>query len=155
MNGRWFGRLLSWYPPYWATGIRVRMAADYSRTDVWLTLRFYNRNYFGTHFGGNLYMMIDPIYTLMLVNRLGGGYLVWDQAATIHFLKPGRGTVSAVFEVGEDRLAEVRAATAGGEKYTPTWPVAIVGEDGEAVARAEKTLYVRRKREPSLVPKNE
>lgn len=150
MKGRWFGRLLSWYPPYWGTGIRVRMADDYSSAEVTMRLRFYNRNYFGTHFGGSLYAMIDPHYTLLLVNRLGDGYRVWDQQAVIRFVRPGRGTVRARFEVDDRRLAEVREATAGGEKTTPTWTVEIVDEAGEVVVRADKTLYVRRRpREPA------
>ncbi len=146
MKGTWFGRLLSWYPPYWGTGISVRMAPDYRWAEARMALRFYNRNYFGTHFGGSLYAMIDPVYTLMLVNRLGRGYRVWDQAASIDFLRPGSGTVTARFEVGDERLEEVRRATAQGEKYTPTWPVEIVDRGGKVVARAQKTLYVRRSR---------
>jgi acyl-coenzyme A thioesterase PaaI-like protein len=145
MDGRWFGRLLSWYPPYWGTGIRVRMAADYSVAEVRMALRFYNRNYFGTHFGGSLYSMVDPIYVLMLANRLGRGYSVWDQAATIEFVRPGRGVVRARFEVGDEQLEEVRAATAGGETYRPVWPVKVIDGDEKVVARVSKTLYIRRR----------
>lgn len=145
MNGRLFGHLLSWYPPYWGTGIKVRMAADYSSAEVRMTLRFYNRNYFGTHFGGSLYSMVDPIYVLMLANRLGSGYSVWDQSAQVDFLRPGRGRVTASFEVGDKRLAEVQAATANGEKYSPVWPVEIVDGAGEVVARVAKKLYIRRR----------
>jgi acyl-coenzyme A thioesterase PaaI-like protein len=145
MKGRWFGRLLGWYPPYWGTGISARMSDDYSRTEVRMPLRFYNRNYFGSHFGGSLYSMVDPIYVLMLANRLGPRYAVWDQAATIEFVKPGRGMVIAVFEVGDDRLAEVRQATAGGEKYAPVWPAEVLDEAGDLVARVTKTLYIRKK----------
>lgn len=145
MNGRLFGHLLSWYPPYWGTGIRVRVAADYSAAEVRMALRFYNRNYFGTHFGGSLYAMVDPIYVLLLANRLGPRYAVWDRAATIEFLRPGRSTVSARFEVGQDRLEQVLAATAGGAKYSPVWPVDIVDTEGQVVARVEKTLYIRSK----------
>ncbi len=44
MDGRWFGWLLSWYPPYWGTGISVRMTADYSAAEARMAVRFYNRN---------------------------------------------------------------------------------------------------------------
>ncbi len=145
MNGRLFGRLLTWYPPYWGTGIKIRMAADYSAAEVRMALRFYNRNYFGTHFGGSLYLMVDPIYVLMLANRLGPGFSVWDQSAVIDFLSPGRGTVTARFEVDDDRLSEVRRATVGGEKYTPVWPVEVLDGAGEVVARVTKTLYIRQR----------
>ncbi len=110
-----------------------------------MPLRFYNRNYFGTHFGGSLYAMVDPIYVLMLANRLGSGYSVWDQAATIQFARPGRGVVRARFEVGDERLGEVMEATSGGETYRPVWPVRIVDADEKVVARVQKTLYIRRR----------
>lgn len=145
MNGRLFGRLLTWYPPYWGTGISVRMASDYSAAEVRMALRFYNRNYFGTHFGGSLYAMVDPVYVLMLANRLGGDYSVWDQSAVIEFLRPGRGTVTARFEVGDDRLEEVEHATSLGARYSPVWPVEVRDADGEVVARVAKTLYIRQK----------
>jgi hypothetical protein len=33
---------------------------------------------------------------------VGAGYVVWDKAATIRFLKPGKGTVRARFSVPRD-----------------------------------------------------
>ena len=89
--------------------------------------------------------MVDPIYVLMLANRLGPAYSVWDQSAAIDFLRPARGKVRARFEVGDDRLKEVREATTSGKKYSPVWPVEILDASGECVARASKTLYVRRR----------
>ena len=144
MDGRWFGRLLGWYPPYWGTGISFRVAPDYSWAEASMVLRFYNRNYFGTHFGGSLYSMVDPVYVLLLANRLGPGYSVWDRSAEIEFVRPGRGRVRAVFEVGDDRLAEVRAATEGGARFMPVWPVEVLDSRDKVVARIHKGLYVRR-----------
>ena len=145
MKGRWFSRLLGWYPPYWGTGITIEMSDDYSTAEARMPLRFYNRNYFGSHFGGSLYSMVDPIFALMLANRLGAGYTVWDQAASIEFVKAGRGTVTASFDLGDERLADVLRATAEGGKYTPVWQVDVLDEAGDLVARITKTLYVRRR----------
>ena len=36
-------------------------------------------------------------------------------------------------------------ATAGGQKYEPTFAVDVVNRHGEVVATVEKTIYVRRK----------
>ena len=36
-----------------------------------MPLKWYNRNYVGTQFGGSLYSMTDPWYMLMLLNVLG------------------------------------------------------------------------------------
>ena len=46
-------------------------------------------------------------------------------------------------------LAEIRDKTANGEKFLPTYEVHIVDAEGELVARARKTLYIRRKPAPS------
>jgi acyl-coenzyme A thioesterase PaaI-like protein len=71
---------------------------------------------------------------------------VWDKSACIDFIRPGKGRVTAHFELTEERLEEIRTATAGGEKMLPRWDVDIVDEKGELVARVNKVLYVRKKR---------
>jgi hypothetical protein len=76
MTPRLFKMLLNCYPPYLGAGIRVRHVSHDFR-DLWvqMKLRFYNRNYVGTHFGGSLYAMIDPFYMLMLMQVLGAAIL--------------------------------------------------------------------------------
>jgi acyl-coenzyme A thioesterase PaaI-like protein len=91
--------------------------------------------------------MVDPFYMLLLMNRLGRGYIVWDKVAVIDFIRPGKGKVSARFVLTEQMLEDVRHHTAAGEKYLPTWPVEIRDEAGELVARVDKTLYIRRKKD--------
>jgi acyl-coenzyme A thioesterase PaaI-like protein len=137
--------MLNLYPPYLMTGIAVRsVSEDWRRVEVTMGLHWYNRNYFGTHFGGSLYAMIDPFYTLMLAHLLGAGYYVWERAERIEFIAPGRGRIRAVIEISDAMLEDVRRGTAGGDKYQPVWPVDLHGPDG-LVARVEKTLYVKRK----------
>lgn len=143
---RGFQRLLNTYAPYVGAGIRVReLSDDYRHLRVEMGLHWYNTNYVGTHFGGSLYSMVDPFYMLMLLNNLGRDYVVWDKAAEIDFIRPGKGRVSATFSLTDAMLDEVRAATANGDKYLPTWPVEIVDTHGELIARVKKTLYIRRK----------
>ena len=72
--------------------------------DVEMKLRFWNKNYVGTHFGGSLYAMTDPFFMLMLLDNLGPEYLVWDKAATICFKKPGRGKVRAEFRLSDEQV---------------------------------------------------
>jgi len=139
-------RILNIYGPYLGAGVRVRyLAKDFREAKVEMKLRWFNRNYVGTHFGGSLFSMIDPFYMLLLMNTLGRDYIVWDASAEIDFVKPGRGVVSAHFLVTDAILAEIRDKTADGEKFLPTYEVHIVDADGELVARARKTLYIRRK----------
>jgi acyl-coenzyme A thioesterase PaaI-like protein len=134
------------WPPYLGAGIHVRsIAADWSEAVVELRDRWVNRNYVGTHFGGSLFAMTDPFFTLLLLHRLGGRYVVWDQAARIDFLAPGRGTVSARFAVSEARVAGIRSQAAGGAKVLPEFEAEIRDRAGELVASVHKTLYVRLK----------
>ena len=91
--------------------------------------------------------MTDPFFVLLLVHRLGDRYLVWDRTGRIDYLAPGRGTVRARFVLPEDRVENLRAQAAGGEKCLPEFSVDVVhADDGGLVARVHKTLYVRLKR---------
>jgi len=106
-----------------------------------------NANLVGTHFGGSLYAMVDPHLMILLVHRLGADYVVWDRSATIDFLHPGVGTVRAVIRITDAEIVAIREATAGGGKDLPTWTINVTDEAGEPIARVQKTLYVRRRRE--------
>jgi len=108
-------------------------------------LGWYNRNYVGTQFGGSLYSMVDPFFMLMLMENLGRQYIVWDKAADIDFIAPGKGPVFARFTIDDTLLDEIRRQTANGEKYLPQLQVDIHDGAGHLVARVGKTLYVRLK----------
>ncbi|QTA81879.1 DUF4442 [Desulfonema limicola] len=148
MNARTFKTLLNLYPPYIGAGIRVRhIASDYSKINVEMKLRFFNRNYMGTHFGGSLYAMIDPFYALMLIKKLGPGYAVWDKSAAINFIKPGTGTVRADFSIDEQTIEHIKDKTSAGEKYCPDFSLDIFNQQDQVVAKAVKTLYIRKKKQ--------
>jgi acyl-coenzyme A thioesterase PaaI-like protein len=141
-----FLKLLGLYPPYLGAGVRVtQVARDLSVVEVELKLSAWNRNFVGTHFGGSLYSMCDPFFMLMLMMRLGKGYIVWDKSASIEFLRPGRGKVKARFELPLDRVEQIRAETDAKGKINPVFEVTVVDEQGEPVAIVRKTLSVRRK----------
>jgi hypothetical protein len=146
MKAKSFKRLVNLYPPFLGAGIKVRaVAPDFRQIEVEMPLRWYNRNYVGTHFGGSLYSMVDPFYMVMLIHVLGPDYIVWDRAAAIEFFKPGRGTMRACFRLTEADLETIYAHTADGERYLPEFSVEIVDTSGELVARVKKILYVRRR----------
>jgi len=134
------------WPPFLGAGIKVRhIRADYREVVVSMKLRWYNRNYVGTHFGGSLAAMTDPFYMLMLIHILGNEYTVWDKTSTIDFIAPGRGTVTARFRLNDDQIADIKNETADGNAYFPELSVDIVNESDEVVARVNKKLYVRKK----------
>lgn len=148
MKARVFRHVLNLWPPFLFTGIRVaEVATDYGRARVELRMRPWNRNYVGTHFGGSLFAMTDPFWMLLAMKSLGRDYIVWDKAGEIEFVKPGRGTVHATFELDADTLDGLRAATAGGDKVLRWFETDVIDGDGDVVARVRKQLYVRLKRD--------
>lgn len=138
---------LNLYPPYLLAGIRIRhIDPQWRELDVAMKLRWYNQNAVGTHFGGSLFAMVDPHLMLLLMQLLGRDYMVWDQSATIHFKKPGRGLVTAKVRITDEQLGDIRAATADGSTYRPEYELTIRDENDEVVATVLKTLYIRRKK---------
>ena len=144
MSRKWLLRLFNLYPPYLGAGVRVKAPDPYT-FEVRMKLRFWNRNYVGTHFGGSLYTMCDPFFMLILLNALGRDYIVWDKEATIRFRRPGRGTVRATFHIPPEKVAEIKAEADTHRKVEPVFQADILDEQGEVVAEIEKLLYVRRK----------
>jgi acyl-coenzyme A thioesterase PaaI-like protein len=139
--------LMNVWPPFLFAGIRVlELSDDHRSARVRLRLRPWNRNYVGTHFGGSLFAMTDPFWMLLVLRNVGRGHLVWDRAAEIEFVRPGRGTVTAEFRLTDEHLAEIRERTAGGGKALVWFDTDVLAEDGSVVARVRKQVYVRRKK---------
>ena len=139
---------LNLWPPFLFAGIHVtEISSDWRRIRVELRMRPWNRNYVRTHFGGSLFAMTDPFRMLPVLKCLGPDYFVWDKAGEIEFVKPGRGTMHATFELEDAVLDELRAAAAGGEKVLRWFDADVIDEQGDVVARTRKQLYVRRKPE--------
>jgi hypothetical protein len=137
-------RSINIWPPFFGAGIRVRWRSNRA-VDVEMKLRFWNRNYVGTHYGGSLYSMTDPFYMLMLMENLGRDYIVWDKAASIRFRKPGKGRVKAEFRLSDAQLDDIREKLKLQEKYEPTFLVEVKDEAGEVVAEVQKVLHIRPK----------
>ncbi len=139
-------RRISLYPPYIGAGIKLKKVNDaFTRFEVELKMRWFNRNIFGTHFGGSLYAMTDPFYVFIVMNYLGKGYIVWDKSAKIKFIKPGKRTVKAIFELSKEELKNVKEETDKAGKKTFFFTSRITNEENEIVATVEKEIYVRKK----------
>lgn len=138
---------LNSYIPYFGANIRTtQLDLDAGIVQVEMPLTALNKNAVGTQFGGSLYAMIDPFYMLLLMHQLGHDYVVWDKAANINFISPGRGRVTARIELPKEEVQLIRELTADNKPVLRTYPVDIYGEDGKLVAHVEKVLYIRRKK---------
>jgi len=63
----------------WERDSNTAAHAGLRAIDVEMKLRWWNRNYVGTHYGGSLYSMTDPFFMVMLIENLGG-YDCWDKS---------------------------------------------------------------------------
>jgi acyl-coenzyme A thioesterase PaaI-like protein len=146
MRAGTFRRLVNLWPPFIFNSISaIALAEDWSSVIVRLRLRFWNRNYVGTQFGGNLFAMADPWWMLLTIHRLGSRYIVWDKAAEIEFIAPGKADVFAHFVLDEQVVEEMRVAAADGSRVLRWFEVDIKTADGTLIARVRKQLYVRLK----------
>ena len=135
------------YPPFFAAGISISQAdSDFKFIEVEMKMSWFNRNYVGTHFGGSLYAMCDPFYMFMLIYRLGSDYIIWDKSATIDFLKPGDGTVKAIFAISDEEIDSIRHFVKENRKMDKEFHTFIYNQKNERIAKVKKILYIRKKR---------
>lgn len=140
-------KIFNFWPPYLGAGIKVK---HYDFTEnvikVEMNLSRLNSNYVGTHFGGSLYSMCDPFYMLILMEKLGSDFIVWDKSASIDFVRPGKGKVKATFHIPQSEIDDIKSSLKVNEKIYPEFLVEVIDEAGEVVAKVNKVLYVKRKR---------
>jgi len=139
-------RLLNFYPPYFFSGIKVvSYNEDFTLFRVRLRLTWYNKNLLGTAFGGSLYAMCDPFFMFILIVNLGEEYIVWDKAAAIDFVKPGKGTVFAEFRISPKEISDIKADVDQTGKKVFTFPCEVLDSEGKLIAKLSKDVYVRKK----------
>lgn len=146
MNANLLRHGMNLWPPFLGAGIRVeKIATDFRYVKVKLKQGLVNRNIVGVHFGGSLFAMTDPFFMLMVSQNLRQNYIVWDQAAHIEFIKPGKGNVYANFDLSQEKIDSLIAEAQSGNKVLRDFNVEVIDEVGDVVARICKTLYVRKK----------
>ncbi|KLT72431.1 translation elongation factor P (EF-P) [Neisseria arctica] len=138
--------ILNLWPPFLFSGIRItEISPDYRRCRAELKNWPGTRNANGSQFGGSLFSMTDPVYSLMLMGLLGERYFIWDKSAHIDFIKPGRSKIFLECMIGDDLLHDIRTHTANGEKYLPEIEMILTDEKGDIIAKVKRTLYIRLK----------
>ena len=146
---RYFKKLIkfiNFYPPYVGAGIKLKYhSPDFTHFKVQMKLRWYNKNLIGTHFGGSLYAMCDPFYVFILVANLGENYIIWDKAASIDFVRPGKGRVEVTFQISPEELRSIKEEVDRKGKGIFSFHTEVVDEENKPVARLDKQVYVRRK----------
>ena len=134
-----------WAPNLWS-GIRVRrFSEDWTSATVELHVNRITRNYVKTAFGGSMSAMTDPYFFMLVKHQLGRDYIVWDTRGEIEFVKPGRGVLTARFEVPAAKAEELRDRARGGAKVLEWFETDITDAAGDVVARVRREVYVREK----------
>lgn len=134
----------NWFPAYRGTGARVEyIAADWMEVRVRLPLSWRTRNLVGSIFGGSLYGAVDPMYMIMFMKLLGPDFVVWDKAAAIRFLKPGRTTLRATFRLDQPTVEAIREEVIRLGRLERGFEVSLTDHAGVVHAAVVKTLYFR------------
>lgn len=139
--------MINHFAPYQGAGIvvdKIDLGKFHIRVKMPLTRK--NKNIVGVHFGGSLYSMVDPFYMSLLMHHLGPEYIVWDKAASIEFLTPGRSTVYADFHLDQQEIQTIKELA---DNYAPVYRnynISIIDDSGLRIAEVHKTVYIRRKK---------
>ncbi|MGC9403390.1 DUF4442 domain-containing protein [Vibrio genomosp. F10 str. 9ZC157] len=137
---------LNIWPPFWGAGIKIQsISEDFREVQMKLKLRWWNKNANRTQYGGSIFSLTDPVYSLMLMGILGDKYYVWDKEASINFIKPGLGDLHADFMVSQPQIDEIYESTMNGDKCFPEFVIHVKDKNGEVVAEVQRKLYVRKK----------
>lgn len=146
MNFSTLLKLMWLWPPFLGAGISVkRFNSDFTTIIVQMKMRFWNKNYVGTHFGGSMYSMTDPFYMLMLMKHLGRDYIIWDKSASIRYKKPAKGTIYATFELIPEHIETLRLEVEEKGKIQPEFIIELKNKDGDVVAEIKKILSIAKK----------
>nr|WP_274638010.1 DUF4442 domain-containing protein [Microbacterium bovistercoris] len=147
MTPRRLALIMSLWIPNLCSGIRVRrFADDWTSATVELHVNPITRNYVKTAFGGSMSAMTDPYFFMLVMHQIGRDYVVWDTKGEIEFRKPGRGVLTARFEVPPAKIAELRERAHGGAKVLEWFETDITDAEGDVVAHVRREVYVREKR---------
>lgn len=131
---------------YRRTGVKIlTLSEDFKFCQICIPLNWKTRGFFGTLFGGSIYGAVDPVLMVMFNMILGKNYVVWDKAATIRFLKPGKTDLFANFEISDEHIERVKAEVNENGKTEIEYVVAVQDNSGIDHAIIEKVLHIRGK----------
>lgn len=137
---------LNCWPPFWGAGIKIEsISEDFREARLRLKLRWWNKNANRSQYGGSIFSLTDPVYSLMLMGILGKQYYVWDKEASINFIKPGHSDLYADFLISQAQLDEILIATANGDKCFPEFIIYVKDQEGMVVSEVHRKLYVRKR----------
>lgn len=136
--------MMNIYPPYVGAGVKVdkiNFETGFIRVKMGLTP--FNKNVVGTQFGGSLYSMTDPFFMLLLMQKLGKEYVIWDKSAHIDFIKAGKTAVFVDIQITQQEIMTITELAKDGKAVFRDYELIVVDNQGETVAKVNKKVYIR------------
>lgn len=140
--------LLRWgfnvFPAYLSTGARVTfLSSDYQEVQVKLPYGWRSRDHKGELFKGFQYAAVDPIYPMILENKLGDDYEITEEESNVHFNEPCREMLRAQVEITDEELERIRDELNHHDSVIRVYKIELTGEDGTVYTEVEKTLSIK------------
>ena len=69
--------------------------------------------------------------------------IVWDQAAAIRFLRPGRSTLYGTFRLEAGTVTEIASEARAAGRITRDFQAELVDGEGQVCVACTKTIHIR------------
>ncbi len=129
----------------------MTISDDWNYAKVRLRKYWFNRNYMNVHYGGSLFSMTDGFYMLMIMQKMGKRYIVWDKRASIKFIKPGRKDVFAKFQLSDKEIEDFTQQLVDIPKLEIEKVVQVIDSDGLLISEVTKIVHISKKTGPAKI----
>lgn len=138
---------MRFYPPLLFQRIWVkRFHAGFLGVEVKIFKSILNINYNKSVFGGTIYAAADPFFAVLfyqLMLRKGFRVIVWQKAAEIFFLKPGRSNLYFKINISVEEINQICLLLETNGKAEHQCMLEIEDDQGEVTARVSNLVYIR------------
>lgn len=138
---------MRFYPPMLFQRIWVkRFHPEFRGVEVKVFKSILNINYNKSVFGGTIYAAADPFYAVLfyqLMLRKGFRVIVWQKAAEIFFLKPGRSDLYFNIHISVEEIDHICSLMETDGKAEHRCMLEITDSEGDVTARVSNLVYIR------------
>lgn len=138
---------MRFYPPMLFQRIWVkRFHPEFRGVEVKVFKSILNINYNKSIFGGTIYAAADPFYAVLfyqLMLRKGYKIIVWQKAAEVFFLKPGRSDLYFNIYISVEEIDHICSLMESDGKAEHRCMLEITDSEGDVTARVSNLVYIR------------
>lgn len=135
------------YPPLLFQRIWVKkFHPGFLAVEVKIFKSVFNINYNRSIFGGTIYAAADPFFAVLfyqLMLRKGYNIIVWQKAAEIFYLKPGRSDLYFRIDISVEEIEKVCSLLDTDGKAEHMCTLEIKDNQGDVTARVSNLVYIR------------